>query len=127
MGQRKRDRLVGMTRFHDETSDRELVNTVTIETTKTEARTVVGSALDAQHRQEQSSSHPAVIGYQMGVTAMMRKMAYAQRPIRNLWVPKGPKPAESSPCPECHGAREILVGCDEDARMVPCPACMGRG
>lgn len=121
----QRERLVGMTRFHDEGTGRELVNTMRIEIDGGRTETVVGCALEPGRSGSIASTHPAVIGHQRGVTDLMRRTAYANRPIASLWVPK-PKRRQgraSTVCGECQGAGEVMIGEDEDARMVPCPVC----
>ncbi len=97
MARKKRDRMVGMTRFHDEQTDQELVNTMSVEVTPKRARTVVGSAVDAKRQEPVTSHHPAVIGYQLSVSALMRKMARQNRPVTSYWVPKSSGNAQPLP------------------------------
>lgn len=116
-------RLVGITRFRDERTARELVNTVRIEFDAERAETVIGAAVGPARERSLTSTHPAVIGYQRGVTDLLRRTAYAGRPVRSLWVPKGKRRRSPAVCPECQGAGEVMLGEHEDARMVPCPVC----
>lgn len=130
MATKRRDRLVGMTRFYDERTGRELVNAVKVDVTAKRAETVIGPAANLAHGKPVISDHPMVIGYQRDITALMRRTAYADRPITSLWVPKRARRSRDqgpAACPECNGTGETMIGEDEDARMVPCPACSGTG
>lgn len=120
-------RLEGMTRFHDERTGRELVNTVRVEFDAERSETVIGAVVGPARERSLTSTHPAVIGYQRGVTALMRRTAYAGRPVHSLWVPKAKRRRSPAVCPECQGAGEVMLGEHEDARMVPCPVCGGEG
>jgi len=125
---RDRDRMAGMIRVYDEMTGQELHNTIAIETGQGRASVELGLVLDPERRETVATRHPAAVVYQERVSTAMRRLAHERRPIASLWVPKPKRRAEADPrCAECGGSGETMIGEDEDARMVPCPACGGSG